>query len=78
MKTATLPTGHTSDFHLLSRLFFRLLPYQVLLIVINAVNGIVDGLFASNAIGSEAMSAIGLNVLIVWCSRSLTALPVFL
>ena len=31
----------------------------------NAVNGIVDGLFASNAIGSGAMSAIGLNVLIV-------------
>ena len=35
---------------LLSGLFFRLLPYQVLLIVISAVNGIVDSLFASNLI----------------------------
>ena len=50
----------SSDRRLLSKLFFRLLPYQVLMIVINAVNGIVDGLYASNAIGVTAMSAIGL------------------
>ena len=51
-----------SEYKLLSGLFFRLLPYQVLLIVISAVNGIVDSLFASNAIkeGVTAMSAIGL------------------
>ena len=49
-----------SDYQLLSRLYFRLLPYQVLLIVINAVNGIVDSLYASNVIGKAAMSAIGL------------------
>ena len=51
-----------AEFRLLSGLFFRLLPYQVLLIVINAVNGIVDSLYASNAIeeGKSAMSAIGL------------------
>ena len=49
-----------SDRRLLSGLFFRLLPYQILLIVISAVNGIVDGIFASNAIGKTAMSAIGL------------------
>lgn len=47
-------------FRLLIGLFFRLLPYQILLIVINAVNGIVDGLFASNAVGQDAMTAIGL------------------
>ena len=29
----------TAEYKLLTRLFFRLLPYQVLLIVINAVNG---------------------------------------
>ena len=50
----------STDYKLLSGLFFRLLPYQVLLIVINAVNGIVDSLYASNAIGNTAMSAIGL------------------
>ncbi len=49
----------TSEYKLLSRLFFRLLPYQILLIVINAVNGIVDSLYASNAVGKAAMSAIG-------------------
>ena len=50
----------SSDYKLLTGLFFRLLPFQVLLIVINAVNGIVDSLYASNVIGKTAMSAIGL------------------
>ena len=50
----------SSDYRLLSGLFFRLLPFQVLLIVINAVNGIVDSLYASNLLGKTAMSAIGL------------------
>ena len=50
----------TSDYKLLSGLFYRLLPYQILLIVINAVNGIVDSMYASNYIGKTAMSAIGL------------------
>ena len=50
----------SSDHKLLTGLFFRLLPYQVLLIVINAVNGIVDSLYASNVLGTDAMSAIGL------------------
>ena len=60
-----------SDHKLLAGLFFKLLPYQMLLLVINAVNGIVDSLFASNGIGAidgmsaavagqTAMSAIGL------------------
>ena len=50
----------SSDYKLLTGLFFRLLPYQILLIVISAVNGIVDSLYASNMIGKTAMSAIGL------------------
>ena len=50
----------SSDNKLLTGLFFRLLPYQILLIVINAVNGIVDSLYASNVLGKPAMSAIGL------------------
>lgn len=51
---------NTSEFQLMSKLFFRLLPYHVLLIVISAVNGIVDSIYASNVIGVDAMSAIGL------------------
>ena len=52
---------HVSSGHKLwSGLFFRLLPYQVLLLIINAANGIVDTVFASNVIGQDAMTAIGL------------------
>ena len=49
-----------SNRDILTELFFRLLPYQILLSVISAVNGIVDSLYASNALGKTAMSAIGL------------------
>ena len=52
--------GSGADFRLMSGLFFRLLPYQILLVVINAVNGIVDSLFTSNILGNVGMSAIGL------------------
>lgn len=48
----------SSESKLLSKLYFKLLPYQVLLLVINAITGIVDSLFASNFIGKVAMSAI--------------------
>ena len=39
--------------------YFQLLHYQVLLIVINAVNGIVDGVFAINVIGKTAIGMFG-------------------
>ena len=39
---------------------FRLLPMQVLLAAVGAVNGIISGLFASNYIGADAMSAVQL------------------
>ena len=51
---------NSSNYRLLSGLFFRLLPFQVLLLIITSVNGIVDSLYASNQIGQTAMSAIGL------------------
>ena len=51
--------SHARDYRLLSNQFFRLLPYQVLMLVINAANIIIDSVFASNSIGKAAMSAIG-------------------
>ena len=48
------------DPKLISRLFFRLLPIQIILMMVTAINGIVSGMFASNFIGVAAMSAIGL------------------
>ncbi|MCR5775262.1 MAG: ATP-binding protein [Lachnospiraceae bacterium] len=53
MKTAS------KDYKLLSDLFFRILPFQILLLMANAANGVVDSLFASNFIGKTAMSAMG-------------------
>lgn len=50
----------SSEYTLLTGLFFKLLPYQVLLLIITSVNGIVDSLYASHRIGQSAMSAIGL------------------
>lgn len=49
-----------SDYKLLTKLFFTLLPYQALMLVINTLNSIVDSLFASNLVGETAMTAIGL------------------
>ncbi len=49
-----------SDFKLISKLCFRLLPVQILLAMVNAINGIVSGVFASNFISEEAMGAVGL------------------
>ena len=49
-----------SGIQLISHLFFRLLPIQILLAVVSAVNGLVSGLFGSNFVGSGVMTAIGL------------------
>ena len=43
-----------------SKLLFRLLPIQILLAAIGSINGIVSSLFASNSVGVDAMSAVGL------------------
>ena len=44
---------------LLSRQYFRLLPFQVLMLLINAANCIVDSIYASNFIGKTAMTSLG-------------------
>ena len=66
----------TTDYKLLSGLFFRLLPFQMLLIIINAVNGIVDSLYASNAVGKAAMNAIGLFAPLNHCLYAISILLV--
>ncbi len=58
-----------------SKLMFRLLPIQIMLAAVGAINGIVSSFFASNYIGINAMSAVGLfapiNMLIDACSTML-------
>ena len=48
------------DSRLVTKLIFRLLPIQILIAAVGSVNGIVSGLFASNFVGVDAMSAVGL------------------
>ena len=45
---------------MVTKLLFRLLPVQILLAAVGAVNGIVSSFFASNFVGVDAMSAVGL------------------
>ncbi len=52
----TQPAG----IRMITKTMFRLLPVQVLLAVVSAVNGVVSSFFASNFLGVSAMSAVGL------------------
>lgn len=53
--------NHQNDsMRMLAKLLFRLLPIQILLAAVGAVNGIVSSFFASNYVGIDAMSAVGL------------------
>ena len=51
---------HTADMRMVIKLLFRLLPVQILLSAAGSVNGFVSSFFASNFVGVEAMSAVGL------------------
>ena len=66
----------TSNRKILTRLMFRLLPIQILLAAIGAVNGIVSTYFASNYVGVDAMTAVGLynpvNILVSTTGMVLT------
>ncbi|MBR2530289.1 MAG: ATP-binding protein [Lachnospiraceae bacterium] len=48
------------DLKLTSRLLFRLLPMQIFLALVSSINCIISGLFATNFVGTDAMTAIGL------------------
>ncbi|MBQ9642984.1 MAG: hypothetical protein IJV26_02975, partial [Lachnospiraceae bacterium] len=45
---------------MLTRLVFRLLPIQVLMAVVNSAGGMISSYFATNFIGVNAMSAVGI------------------
>ena len=56
----TLRLGYSSGSGVVSGIFYRLLPVQILLMVLASINTIIDGLFASNCISLVAMDATGL------------------
>lgn len=49
-----------SDRKLISRQYFRLLPIQILLVLVQSINGIISSIFGSNFGDPNTMSAIGL------------------
>ena len=51
------PAG-LSESRLLERLFFRLLPLQILVVLVGSVTGLVTSFFASNYVNTAALSAI--------------------
>lgn len=48
------------DLKMISKLMIRLLPIQILLAAVGSINAIVSSYFASNFVGVDAMSAVGL------------------
>lgn len=52
--------GETSNSKIVTKLMLHLLPAQILLAMVGSVNGMVSTYFASNFVGVEAMSAVGL------------------
>ena len=49
-----------NNLQMISKLMLKLLPVQFILAAVGAVNGIVSSYFASNYVGIDAMSAVGL------------------
>lgn len=56
----TIRLGYSHGSGVISGIFYRLLPVQILLMVLSSINTIIDGLFASNCISLVAMDATGL------------------
>ena len=52
--------NEAANTQILTKLVFRLLPAQILLAAVGSVNSLVSGYFASNYVGINAMSAVGL------------------
>lgn len=51
--------GQSANAKMVTKLMFRLLPVQVLLYAVAAINGIVSSFFATNYVGIDAMTAVG-------------------
>ena len=45
---------------IIPRLYMKLLPIQILLVIIGGLNSIIDNAFAANFLGSDAMAVTGL------------------
>ncbi len=64
---------HTADSSLLTRLFFRLLPVQILIVAMGSVNSIVDGVTAARFISPASVGVIGLHYTLVRVMEAVSA-----
>ena len=62
-----------NDTQIISRLFYRLLPVQILLVAIGGINSILDGMIAGKYIGPLALTIIGLYYPILKITDSVNA-----
>ena len=63
----------SADGKIISRLFFSLLPVQILMVAIGSIDSIIDGTIASNLIGPQAMAVIGLYMPVLKISETINA-----
>ncbi len=66
----------TANQKMITALMFRLLPVQVVLVMVGAVNGLVSGFFASNYVGINAMTAVGLFLPVTTFTNAVSTLLV--
>lgn len=57
IKTQSNPPNHSE---LIPRLYMKLLPIQIVLVIISGLNAVIDNAFAGNLISTEAMAVTGL------------------
>ena len=52
--------NNSNQSEIIPRLYLKMLPVQIILVIIGGVNGIIDNAFAGNLIGQQAMAVTGL------------------
>lgn len=60
--TALTKIANPSSSRLVRQLFLRLLPVQIMTLLVSAINNLIDGLITSRLLGSDAMAVVGLFV----------------
>lgn len=51
--------NNKADSKIISAMFFKLLPVQIILVAVTSLNSIIDSAMAGNLIGPQALTALG-------------------
>ncbi len=66
--------SNKTDSRIISDMFFKLLPVQIILVAVGSLNSIIDGAMAGNLIGPRALTAIGFFWPVVTFMNMITAI----